>query len=202
MANANTSASGGPLQPSVASPPLEGAALQVFLQNWFAPLTSLDPTLVRPRYQPEPANIPQAGKAWCAFGIVQRSADRFPYVQFEQPTTNVHLQRHEELHMLASFYDLGVTGEADMYASLARDNMAVAQNLEPLLTNGFMLAYVEEMRPAPTLKMTRWLYRMDLPFVLRRQVDRYYAVLPLESAQVQLNTDVGFSEEFDVSLGE
>lgn len=197
---ANTSATGGVLQPTVKTPPLEGADLQVFVQNFIAPLTTLDPTLVRPRWQPEPANIPTAGDAWCALGPGDRASDTYPFVG--QTKDGYQLQRHEQFPVLCSFYDLGSTGLADYYASLTRDNLAIPQNREALYGTGWALAFVEGLRVAPTLKMTRWLMRIDLPITFRRQVTRNYDVLSVESAQVTVTTDTGLSEEIVVNAGD
>ena len=180
---------------------MQGLDLQVFLQNWIAPLTTLDPTLVRPRWQAEPANIPTAGDAWCALGPGDRTSDTFPYVS-QLGDNGAYLQRQEQFTLLCSFYDLGSTGLADMYASLLRDNLAIPQNREPLYAAGFALAYVEGMRVAPTLKSTRWLYRMDLPIVMRRQIDRNYNVLTVESLDATLTTDSGLVREIVVDAGD
>lgn len=198
----NTSASGGVLQPDAAPAPLEGKAFQVFLQNWIAPLCDLPGNMVRPRWQPEPDNIPKSGDAWVAFGVVpDRSADTFPYVEELNDGLTTRLQRQEELPILCSFYDLGSTGLADGNASLLRDNLAIPQNWEPLLAGGFMLAHVGSMQPSPVLKSERWLYRMDLSFVLRRQIDRNYNVRSLVSAHGTIHTDAGIPPlEFPISV--
>ena len=202
MTSPNTSATGGVLQPEVNSPPLEGSALQVFLQNWIAPLTTLEPSLVRPRWQPEPSNIPDVAVAWCAVGPAERRSDTFPYVAQLPDNGGAVLQRQEELPVLCSFYDLGATGDADYYATLTRDNMIIPQNQEFLRANGFALAYTGVLTIAPTLKSTRWLMRVDLPVTLRRQIDRTYRILTVESAQVNVTTSDGLDFEVDVEAGD
>lgn len=176
----NNSSTGGPLAPAVAPAPLEGLALLQFLQGWVVGITGLDPTLVRPRWQPEPPNIPDASEAWLALGIGTREADTFPFVGIVDnalPNPTYQLQRHEELNLLGSFYDIGSTGQADMYAALLRDGTAIPQNLELLRANGFAFVSCGGLVPVPSLLKSRWLYRVDLPFVLRRQIDRDYPVL-------------------------
>ncbi len=78
----NTSATGGYLAPSPAPAPtpLEGQALLDFVQSWVVGITGLDGPLVRPYWQSEPPNVPQAGEAWCAFKISTRPADEFPFL--------------------------------------------------------------------------------------------------------------------------
>lgn len=187
----NTSASGGDLQPDTAPAPLDGEALQVFLQNWLAPLCGLPGNMVRPRWQPEPANIPVAGDAWMAFGLADRISDAFPYFEESSDGLVTRLQEQEELPLLCSFYDLGSTGLADRYASLLRSNLRIPQNWEPLRAGGFALAHVGTMRQAPAIKATRWLFRMDLDVTLRRQIDRTYRVRSLVSAHGEIHTDEG-----------
>lgn len=192
----NTSASGGALLPLPTPAPLEGQALQVFVQNWIAPISGVSPDLVRPRWQAEPDNIPNAGDAWVSLGIGQdRESDRFPYLSESNDGLSSSLQRQETLRVLCSFYDLGSTGLADQYASLVRDNVAVQQNLEFLYAQSFALAYVGDITSAPTLKATRWLYRVDLPIMIRRQIDRTYSVLSVLSAQGTTYTDGGYAPQ-------
>lgn len=194
----NTSASGGPLQPAPDPAPLSGKPLLVFLQNWIAPLSGLDGTLVRPRYQTEPSNIPDAGEAWMAFGFVgDEEADTFPYVTQSPDGLTTTLQRNEQMTLLCSFYDTGVSGLADGLSRLLRDNLAIAQNREPLLSQGFLLAYVGPRAPAPRTLSTRWLYRVDLPVVVRCEFRRKYEVLSVLSMNGTVHTDTGY--EFPVA---
>jgi hypothetical protein len=174
--------------------------LLVFLQSWIVPISGLPGDLVRPRWQPEPANIPSAGTAWMAMGVTpERSADTFPFVEESADGLTSRLQRQEELPILCSFYDLGSTGDADRLASLLRDNLAIRQNSEPLRAGGFALAYVGSLTPVPSLLSTRWLYRIDLPVVVRRQIDRDYSVLSVTSLTGEVDTSDGYN--FPISTG-
>lgn len=186
----NTSATGGYLQPAVSPAPLEGQDLNRFLQQYIANLSGLDGTLVRPRYQAAPPNIPDAGEAWAAIGVTTRNSDSFPFIGHDPSGNGTdYLQRQEELVLLCSFYDLGTNGLADKYASLVRDNSVIAQNREVLAASGFALAYTGEMIAVPSLFSVRWLYRVDIPITLRRQIDRTYPVLNVLSAEGTIETD-------------
>lgn len=180
----NTSATGGALSPAVSPAPLEGQTLNRFIQQWIVGITGLDGTMVRPRWQAEPPNIPTAGTAWAAIGITSRPSDTYPYVRHD-PTGlgSDELQRHETLNLLASFYDLGTNGLADNYAALLRDGAAIPQNLEPLTVAGMALVETGDPVAVPSLLKTRWLYRVDLPVSLRRQINRIYPVENLLSSQ-------------------
>lgn len=176
----NTSATGGPLQPAPPGP-LEGQDLLRFIQQWVVGITALPGDMVRPRWQPQPPNIPAAGQAWAAIGVTSRPSDTFPYVEGD------YLQRHEILNVLSSFYDLGSNGQANDLAARLRDGTSVPQNREMLTNSGFALISVGEVVAVPSLLKQRWLYRVDLPIVLRREIERTYPVLTLESGDVWLN---------------
>lgn len=192
---ANDSSTGGPLAPAAAPAPtpLEGQALLTFIQNWIVGIIGLPGDMVRPRWQPEPGNIPDAGDCWAAIGITRRPSDTYPYVAFvddANPPT-YQMQRHEDLETLCSFYDLGSTGQADMYAALLRDGTAIPQNREPLRAGGFAFVSCGDITPVPSLLKSRWLYRVDLPLTLRREIDRNYPVLPVVEGDATLYANDG-----------
>lgn len=187
----NTSNQAGYLTP-VGAAPLEGEALQDFLQEVLVGITGLNGKMVRPRWQPEPPNIPNAGEAWAAFGIVRRVKDTNAAVAHSGAGEGTDkLQRQEALHLLASFYDLGSSGQADKYAELLADGFQIAQNREVLQAAGYAFVESGEPTPVPSLLKERWLYRVDVPLVIRRQIDRTYNVLNLESAKVTLQSQSG-----------
>ena len=187
---ANTSATGGPLVPAAAPAPLEGRGLNDFLQAWIVGITGLPGRLVRPAWQAEPPNIPDAGTAWCAFAVTIEGADTYPFVGLEQDGLSSTLQRHEVLALLCSFYDLGESGLAQGLAAQMRDGTAIPQNLEYLLAQGMGLIGCEPTVFLPPLFKERWMMRVDVAVRLRRQVDRTYPVLSVLSGQIELNTDV------------
>lgn len=197
------------INPAPAPAPLEGEALLVFLQGWLTPICGLTGPFVRPAYQPEPSNVPTAGDAWMAFVIATRAADTFPWTGLRYKTEDdqtFNLQRNEELRILCSFYDLGTTGLADANASLLRDNLVIPENLEVLYSQGFALGYVEGLTQAPTILNSRWQCRIDLPVVVRRQIDRNYAVKNILTANGTVYTDVpddaGDNYQFPITVTE
>lgn len=178
--------------PAVPPAPLEGTQLQDFLQSVLVGITGLPGPMVRPRWQVDPPNIPDAGTIWCAFGITQRKKDTFAYT-WQEPGDDVDgislLQRQEELDVLASFYDLGSSGQADLYAELLADGLQVPQNREVLDANGYAFVSSGDPTPMPVLLKMRWLYRVDVALVIRRQINRTYAVPNIESAVGTISTD-------------
>jgi len=192
----NTSATGGPLAPSAppAPQPLEGQALLDFLQGLFVGILGIDGKLVRPRWQPEPPNIPTEGNAWIAFGVTARPSDTYPFIgQLSGVDDANQLQRHEQLTILLSLYDLGSGGQADALAALLRDGLAVPQNRELLQLNLMGLTEVGEPIAVPSLLKERWLYRVDMTVVIAREILRNYPVLPLQEVVGTLTaeSDVG-----------
>lgn len=167
--------------------PLEGEELNDYLQQWVVGITGLAGNLVRPSFQPEPANVPTAGTAWAAIFIATAEADTYPYVG--QIDDDAYLQRQEQLDMLCSFYDLGTNGLADYYAKRLRDGTAIAQNRQPLYEKSMALRDVGEVLTVPSLLKNRWLYRVDLRVSINRQVDRLYGSTTIASVRGTVTTD-------------
>lgn len=177
--------------------PIDGGTLNDFLQAIFAGITGLDGTMVRPAFQPEPGNVPDAGVAWMAFQYTARPADMFPAIVHHPDGSGFdEFQRHEELHLLCSFYDLGSSGLADYYCAILRDGIMLPQNFEVLTRAGMGLAMVGDKTVVPVLMKMRWQYRVDLPLIVRRAVVRYYNVLNLLQASGTITTDTGVVEPF------
>lgn len=194
----NNSSTGGYLAPSGAAP-LEGQALLDFIQGVIVGITGLDGTLVRPYWQSEPPNIPDAGTAWCAFKIAARDPATYAYVEHDADGQGSdELQRNEELHLLTSFYDLGSGGLADGLCALLRDSLLIPQNREALTGQSMDLVKTGEMTAVPIAVKTRWLYRVDMPVDLRRRITRTYSVLNLLSAQGTIVTDDGITRTIKV----
>jgi len=188
----NTSATGGPMlpNPAPAPTPLEGTALLDLIQETLVALSGIDTSLVRPRFQAEPPDIPQAGTAWLSFGITDRPSDTFPSIIHDGAADSGNgqddYQRQEELVVLCSFYDTGSTGSAYQIAALVRDGLSIPQNMEALNAQKIYLGSTGNLTPLPSLLKQQWLYRVDLEIHFRRQVDRTYRTLNIESAQVDL----------------
>lgn len=183
----NDSSTGGALTPSISPAPLLDEALVNFIHDWIAMITGLPAANILPRWQPEPPNLPQRGEDWAAFGIMDRDADTFA-AELHKVEAGVgydQIRRHEELHCLISFYG----DHADSYAHLLREGMQVAQNREVLSVNNMGLIESGKLTTVPEMVKERWLYRVDLPFSLRRQIVRNYSVLNLQSALISLNNE-------------
>jgi hypothetical protein len=184
------SSTGGPLLPASDSPvPIEGTALLDFLKGWIVGITGMPTANVRAYWLGAPAGIPQTGTCFAAIGVRTRTSDTFPYVTHNGAGNSGQgedtLIRRQELDLLVSFYDNGVTGEADMFAGILRDGTAIRQNLELLTLSSFAFGKCFPMAVIPSLLKERYLYRVDLPMMLRRTIIRTYPVLNAEQAQVE-----------------
>lgn len=171
----------------LASPaPLEDNDFEDFLHDVFVGLTGLNPDLVRPRWQPEPPNIPDFGTDWLAFGITTIPADTYAVTQHD-PAGNGSdsFQRHETVEVLLSAY-----GPNSMRTlSLLRDSIQVEQNRSVLVANGMGVIETTSMIAAPAMIKDRWTKRWDMTFRFRRQVLRVYQVLSLVSASGTINNE-------------
>ncbi len=203
----NDSTTGGPVAASPTPAPLEGQALMRFLQQWLVGITGLDGTLVRPQFQIDVPNIPDAGVAWMSFRLRDQRSDTYPMVVHDggdpaleaqgQPQGADSLHRHETIEILCSFYDTGDTGRADEYMKILRDGLAISQNKEPLWNAGMGFVACGDAVTVPSLVKTKWLYRVDLPVVIRREVVRTYPVRNLLDAVGNVTTDTGLNGAID-----
>lgn len=184
----NTSATGGFLLPI--SGPLIGRELSRFLQQFVVGITGIEGENVRPRWQAEPANIPDRGNVWAAIGIQRRETQGFAWERLSAGDRPVYsLSRHEELRLLCSFYDSGVEQYADAAACSLRDGLQLAQNRAALVSAGMGFVSSGDMVPLPTLLKTRWLYRVDLPLLFRRTLTWTYPVMVLAGAKAILHVE-------------
>ena len=183
------SSTGGFLSPSTSPAPLQGDELNTFIQPIIVGITGLPGAMVRPAFQAEPPDIPDGGTAWAAFRYTSRKTDTYPYVGHGDGSDT--LRRHEEIDILVSFYDLGSSGLADQYAALLRDGLSIGQNLEVLTLAGMGFVGCGDLTAVPVIVKQRWLYRVDLPFTVRREIVRVYPVLNVLTAHATVATDSG-----------
>jgi hypothetical protein len=175
------SGTGGYLTPTAGAAVYDDA-LDDLLQTVFVGLTGLPGANVRPRYQAKPPKQRAGTVDWCAVGVMVLDKDAAPAIA-SQDDGSATLQRHEDIHVLASFYG----PNAGALASQAADGLALVQNNEVLMSQ--LMTYVnnDTIRQVPELVGEQWIRRMDLPVHFRRQVKRAYAVQSLASADSILN---------------
>jgi hypothetical protein len=169
--------------------PLEGIALEDFVQQFVAGVSGLPGQNVRPRWQPEPPNIPDFGVDWCAVGITRhRPIGTWASVTHCSAGDGYDMmQRHEDLDILCSFYGPG----ADDFAGNLHNGLMIWQNRSLLTLVGMAFVEISEGIRAPEFIKNRWLERTDKPLWLRRIIVRTYPVLNLLSASGAVIPDPG-----------
>lgn len=193
---ANNSTTPGYLAPTDLTP--QGQELNRLLQQWVVGITGLDGKMVRPRWQPEPPDIPDAFVAWAAIGIENTISDAAPFVSHDPlGDGSSRLQQNETFVLMSSFYDTGANGLADALCSRLRDGCAIQNNRDMLLPIK-LVSVPTDTQTVPVLLKERWLYRVDMPITMRRQIDRSYAIFNIRSVGGNLRTDDGLSRTITV----
>lgn len=186
----STSATGGYLLPKTTEKPPGNLTLMQFLQTVVVGVSGLPGSMVRPKWQVAPPKQPDIIDNWAAIGIKALTPSPNSYVGLDEDDNNVSY-RQETIDLSCSLYG----PDAVELSSLIRDGFQIQQNLEALtLANmGFV-----ETTPAlhiPDLVNGRFLNRLEMSIILRRQVRRTYSILPILSANGTVHTALG-SEEY------
>lgn len=183
----NSSATGGFLLPdSLLSSPDEDGALDAAFQKAIAGITSLDGSMVRPRWQPVVPKQPEPNIDWCAFGVMQQVSQNGPYIRHDADGMGSDtLQRHEDISVLATFYG----PNCKRYANALSDGLHIPQNYEALRLGGVSFIDTGPVRPLPEFVNQQWIKRADIPLRFRRQVSRTYSVLNILAADVTFVSD-------------
>jgi hypothetical protein len=170
-------------------------ALDRLIHDLIYGVTGMDPTLIRPRYVPEPANMPPADTDWAAFGIQNRVDDHHASQTFSD--LGMTVSRSQEIEVLCSFYGPNATH----VQGLLKEGLSLSQNREYMNSQGIAFVSISETRNASMLINQRWNKRMDCVLTLRRYVSRLYPILSLTGSEPVLNTDTltSFSEPIIVT---
>lgn len=188
----NTSATGGYLQPTSIAP-MDDQALDHYFHDLFISVLGIDPTLMRPRWQVEPSNMPANGTNWVAQGVTTRRDDTVASQIFDGAQMIVN--RNQELDNLMSFYGPG----ASAMQALLRDGLSLDQNREAINLIGLVLVKLGDPRNASLLVNERWQKRIDVVVTFRRLISRTYPVESLLSAAGTLETSTGFVDPIVVN---
>jgi len=85
----NDSTTGGYIVPGTPELDAYDATLEDIIQGALAGITGLAGNLVRPKWQPEPANQPDKSVDWCAFGLSLTDQDITHY-EVHDPTAGTN----------------------------------------------------------------------------------------------------------------
>jgi hypothetical protein len=188
----NTSATGGFLSPTTINGELNDQGIHRFLQQIVVGVTGMLGASVRPRWQPEPVNIPDFGIDWAAIGIVSRTRDAFAAVIHMKDVSGTYdgidvVYRNQILEIMCSFYGPDAEANSELFAM----GMQVAQNRETLLAAGYGLISVDDAVTTSDLLHDRWVPRIDVTFRVRRSQKYVYPVFNLLGAQATITDDTG-----------
>lgn len=179
---ATDSSAAGYLVPAGTPNPIYDQALDRVLHDVIQGITGIvDPTLVRPRWQPEPPATPAFTTDWIAYGITRSTRDTFAYMGHDgDGQGSDELVRTEELLVLVSTYGPNAHGNMERLS----DGFEVEQNRAALQALDADLVECQESIVLPALLKEKWVKRVDMTIVLRRKVTRSYPVLNLQSADL------------------
>ena len=204
MATALDSTQPGYLLPRQPPAPLYDDPWDDFLHDLIAGIIGFGPTLVRPRWEPEPAPRPDITVNWVAFGVMDTVTDFDPAIVHIPDSGNGYdaLQVHEMATILCSFYG----PNAAQFASYLQRGLFIDQNRAVLRANGVGLVEVSGQTRLAELVKERWWPRSDIDVILRREIRYDYNVRNLLrsvgriDAQPPGRTDL-ISDAFDTGEG-
>lgn len=186
---ATDSTTQGYLQP-ISVLPVNDRALEDIFGEAIAGITGLNRNDVRPREQPQPPNLPDQEKDWCAFGVTPIEQDTFAYVR-QLPALESNgegqVERDEILDVFISFYG----ANSHQFMSHCREGLSVQQNREFLWLQGIKLVGIGRPIKVPSLLKDRYVRRIDLSVQFTRRVVIRYAVRNISIAIGDLHTDTG-----------
>lgn len=182
---ATDSSVAGYLAPT-ASPDYD-ALLNLSFHDLLVGVTGINGKLVRPRWTSEPINQPAFDVDWVAFGVTGGKVDTFAKVEHD-PTGDgsSSVKRDETLELLFSFYG----PNASSLCARLKDGLELDQNRATLAAEGIAVIEMQEPLNVPALMQQKWVKRVDVRGRFRRRTERVYAILSVESAEIELNNDL------------
>ena len=139
-------------------------------------LTGLDASLVRPRFQPEPATQPSFSTNWIAFGVSNYDSDVFAHEEYN-PLANggtgaSTVERDELVSVKLSFYGPNNGKLIRQY----RDGLQIESIRWALSDANMALVEIQQVINLPALLKDRWVKRLDTTIIFRRRVATTYNV--------------------------
>lgn len=183
MAWVPDSTSAGYLGPEASPQPVFDDDWDDFLHDVIAGVSGIDPTFVRPKWQPEPPDLPDFRNNWIAFGVTNIRTDFEPWVAHDYTGDGElgHdlLYENEINTVLCSIYG----PNADRTFAYLRRGLYIEQNRALLRANSVGLVELTEPVRAPELIKQQWVNRFDTNVIFRRAINFVYAVRSLVQAK-------------------
>ncbi len=165
------------------SAPIYDDPLDDFLHTFLRVLSGIPGQFVRPRWQPEPPNLPAFTQNWLAWGITELEEDRFAYQG--QSAESATVERDELLTMLISYYGPAATQIAKQVSA----SIQLGQNRAYLQDQSMTVIEVYGAIRIPALLKEKWVPRVDQRVRFRRRATWAYNIKTIQSAQAILDNE-------------
>lgn len=185
----NNSSTGGYVRPISTQPLPRQLNFNQFIQTVLVGVSGLDGPLVRPKWQIAPPKQPDLATNWLAFGAAISKPDAGAFIGVNAEGANI-TQRHEQIDIPCSFYG----PDAAEIAAIVRDGFQIPQNLEGLRSANMGFVETTLALHIPDLVNERFINRVEMTVVLRREVQRIYPILTILSATGRVHTVLGDEE--------
>lgn len=174
-------------KPGGSQPPFpKTLSLTQFLQTVIVGVSGLDGSMVRPKWQVNPPKQPDIDQNWIGMGVDLLTPDTYQYVGMDGAGVTT-TQRQEGVEVGLSIY--GPDGLE--IAGLIIDGIQIPQNLDALRAANMGFQESTQPRHVPDLVNERWVQRVELGLVFRRQITRTYPIVSIISASGQIHTVLG-----------
>jgi hypothetical protein len=156
-------------------------------------ITGLPENMVRPRFQPDPPDMPENDQDWCAIGVtdVDPPGSRPELIHDDKADGGkgaTLMRGYETMSVMASFYGPNAMG----YATRLRDGLQMAQNRDEMQADGSLnLLWVGTIRNVSDNQNTTFRNRFDLTIRLRHRFERTYNVRNIVEIQGTISADGG-----------
>lgn len=164
--------------PSSTTPFPGGLTLTQFIQSILVGVTGLTATLVRPKWQLSPPKNPDVDVNWLAFAVFLGTPNANASLEMDEDGV-MHSQRHQDVKIGCSFYG----PDAIDYANIVTDGLQIPNNLEAMTLAGMGYASTGAMISIPDLMNERWVNRIEMEVILRREIKRVYPIVSFVEAE-------------------
>ena len=155
-------------------PHLDSKTVEDLMHETIVAVTGLQNSLVRPRWQADPPEVPEPEVSWCAFGVTSEDAANFPYIEHGDGQSLI--TDTSEINILVSFY--GVNHRD--YAKKLRMGLHVQNNLHLLRKAGIAFVKAGNISNVPAQVALGWRARADLNITLRLETRCSFIVPNIE----------------------